>query len=135
MKGLQETCEYVYNISIAVTIDCHRGLLFRVCAFNKFAMSLADASLHKGDFAAFCSPCIWETSQYCIEKGCHHLEAHIGFPEQPSAKIFFARKPHIIVSLLLYFCLYVFEGICANCAGLASMGKCDFINSSVTTLD
>ena len=108
MKCSQGTCEYIYNISIAVTIECHRGQLFRVCAYNNFATSLADACLHKGDFAAFCSPCIWETSQYRIEKGCHHLEAHIGFPEQPSAKIFFARKAHITVSLLLYLCLYVF---------------------------
>ena len=115
MKCSQGTCEYIYNISIAVTIECHRGQLFRVCAYNNFATSLADACLHKGDFAAFCSPCIWETSQYCIEKGCHHLEAHIGFPEQPSAKIFFART-HITVSLLLYFCLYALESIFASCA-------------------
>jgi len=101
MNGSQEVCGYIYNISIAVTVECHRGQLFRVCAFNKFAVSLADACLHKGDFAAFCSPCIWETSQYHIEKGCHHLEAHTGFPEQPSAKIFFARKLHITGSLLL----------------------------------
>ena len=114
MKGSQGTCEYIYNISVAVTIDCHRGQLFRVCAFNRFATSLADACLHEGDFAAFCSACIWETSQYRIEKGCHHLEANIGFPEQPSAKIFFARKPHITVSLLSYLYFYVFEGICAN---------------------
>ena len=87
-----------------------------MCAFNKFATSLADACLHEGDFAAFRSACIWENSQYRIEKGCHHLEAHIGFPEQPSAKIFFARKPHITVSLLSYLYLYVFEGICSNFA-------------------
>jgi hypothetical protein len=117
MKCSQGTCEYVYNISVAVTIECNRGQLFRVCAFNKFATSLADACLHEGDFVAFCSPCICETSQYRIGKDCHHLEAQIGLPEQPSAKIFFARKPHIIVSLLLlYFYLYVFEGICADCA-------------------
>jgi len=114
MKGSQGTCEYIYNISVAVTLECRRGQLFRLCAFNKFATSLADACLHEGDFAAFCSACIWENSQYRIEKGCHHLEAHIGFPEQPSAKIFFARKPHITVSLMSY--LYVFEGICVNCS-------------------
>ena len=85
-------------------------------AFNKFATSLADACLREGDFAAFCSACIWETPQYRIEKGCHHLEGHIGFPEQPSAKILFARKPHITVSLLSYLYLYVFEGIYANCS-------------------
>jgi len=116
MKSSQGTCEYIYNISVAVTLECRRGQLFRVCAFNKFATSLADACLCKGDFAAFCSACIWETSQYHIEKGCHDLEAHIGFPEHPNAKIFFARKPHITVSLLLYFRLFVSEGICANCA-------------------
>jgi hypothetical protein len=116
MKGLQETCEYIYNISVAVTVECRTGLLFRMCAYNNFATSLADACLHKGDVAAFCSPCIWESSQYRIEKGCHHLEAHIGLSEQPSAKIFFARKPHNTVSLLLYLCLYVFEGMYANCA-------------------
>jgi hypothetical protein len=115
MKCSQGTCAYIFNISVAVTVECHRGLLFRGCVFNKLATSLADACLHKGDFAAFCSPCIWKTSQYRTEKGCHHLEAHIGFPEKPSAKIFFARKPHVTVSLLLYSCLYVFEGICANC--------------------
>jgi hypothetical protein len=114
--GSQGTCEYIYSISVAVTIECHTGQLFRLCAFNKFATSLADACLHKGDFAAFVSPCVWETSQYRIEKGCHLLEAHIGFPEQPSAKIFFARKPHIAVSLLLFFYLYVFEGICTKYA-------------------
>ena len=85
-------------------------------AFNKFATSLADACLREGDFAAFCSACVQESSQYRIEKGYHHLEAHIGFPEQPSAKIFFARKPHITVSLLPYLYLYVFEGICTNCS-------------------
>jgi hypothetical protein len=56
-------------------------------AFNEFVTSLADACLHKGDFAAFFSPCIWESSWYRIEEGCHHLEAHKGIPEQPSAKI------------------------------------------------
>jgi hypothetical protein len=116
MKCLQGTCEYTYNTSVAVTIKCQRGQLFSVYAFNNFATSLADACLRKGDYAAFCSACIRENSQYHIEKGCHHLEAHIGIPEQPNAKIFFARKPHITVSLLLYFCVYVFEGICANCA-------------------
>jgi len=118
MKCSQETCEYIYNISVAVTVECCRGKLFRLCAFNKFATSLADACLHEGDFAAFCSPCIWENSQYRIEEGCHHLEADIGFPEQPSAKIFFARKSHITVSVLLYLYLCVFEGICANCAAV-----------------
>lgn len=108
MKCSQGICEYIYNISVAVTIKCHRGQLFSVYAFNKFATSLADACLHKGDFAAFCSACVRENSQYRTEKGCHHLEAHIGIPEQPSAKVFFARKSHMTVSLLLYFCLYVF---------------------------
>jgi hypothetical protein len=116
MKYSQGTCEYIYNISVAVTIECHRGQLLRVYAFNKFATSLADACLRKGDFAAFCSACVCESSKYRIAKGCHHLEAHIGIPERPSAKIFFARKTHVTVSLLLYFCLYVFEGIFANCA-------------------
>jgi len=116
MKCSQGTCEYIYNISVAVTIKCHRGQLFSVYAFNKFATSLADAFLRKGDFAAFCSACVCESSKYRIEKGCHHLEAHIGIPEQPSAKILFVRKTHITVSLPLYFCLYVFEGIFANCA-------------------
>ena len=97
MKCSQERCEYFYNISVAVTGECCKGQLFRLCAFNKFATSLADACLHEGDFAAFCSPRIWENSQYRIEEGCHHLEADIGLPEQPSAKIFFARKPHITV--------------------------------------
>jgi len=55
-------------------------------------------------------------TQYRIEEGCHHLEADIGFPEQPSAKFFFARKPHITVIVLLYLYLCVFGGICANCA-------------------
>ena len=106
---------HIYNISVAVTIECHRGQLFSVYAFNKFATSLADACLRKGDLAAFCSACVCESSKYRIEKGCHHLEAHIGIPEQPSAKIFFART-HITVSLLLYFCLYALESIFASCA-------------------
>jgi len=116
MKGSQGTCEYIYNISVAVTIECHRGELFSVYAFNKFATSLADARLRKGDFAAFCSACICESSKYRIEKGYHHLEAHIGIPEQPSAKVFFAGSTHVTVSLLLYFCFYAFKSIFANCA-------------------
>jgi hypothetical protein len=58
-----------------------KGQLFSVYGFNKFVTSLADACLRKGDLAAFCSPCIWESSQYEIKEGCHHLEAHIGMPE------------------------------------------------------
>jgi len=87
-----------------------------VYAFNKFATSLADAHLCKGDFAAFRSACVCESSKYRIEKACHHLEAHIGIPKQPSAKIFYAGSTHVTVSLLLYFCLYAFESIFANCA-------------------
>jgi hypothetical protein len=88
---------------------------YSLYAFNKFATSLADACLNKGDFAAFCSACICEKSQYQIKEGCHRQVAHIGIPEQPSTKIF-ARKPHVTVRILLYLCLYDFEGICANCA-------------------
>jgi hypothetical protein len=66
-----------------------------VYAYNTFATSLADACLHEGDFAAFCSACIRESSQYRIKEDCHHLEAHIGIPEHPSANIYFSRKPHI----------------------------------------
>jgi len=109
MKCSQGTCEYIYNIFVAVTIECHRGHLFSVYAFNKFATSLADACLHKGDFAAFCSACICESTKYRIEKGCHHLEAHIGIPEQPSAKIFFAKKTYITVSLPVVFLLLYFR--------------------------
>jgi hypothetical protein len=114
MKCSQETCEYICNISLAVTTNCQRGQLFRVYVFNKFVTSLMDACLHEGDFAAFYAPWVSESPQYRIEEGCHHLVAHIGIPEHPSAKIFFSRKPHTAVSLLLYFFLYVFEGICAN---------------------
>ena len=122
MKFSQGTCEYIYNISLAVTINCHVGQLFSVYTYNKFATSLTDACLHEGDFAAFCSASISESSQYRIKEGCHHLEAHVGFPEDPSAKIFFSRKPHNTVSLLLYFCLYVFKGICANYAVVGFYG-------------
>jgi len=86
-----------------------------VYVFNKFATSLADARLRKGDFAAFRSACVCESSKYRIEKAFHHLEAYIGIPEQPSAKIFFAGSAHVTVSVLLYFCLYAFESIFANC--------------------
>ena len=122
MKCSQGTCEYIYNIFLAVTINCHVEQLFSVYAYNKFATSLTDACLNEGDFAAFCSASIRESSQCRIKEGCHHLEAHIGIPEHPSAKIFFSRKPHNTVSLLLYFCLYVFEGICANCAVIGVYG-------------
>jgi len=116
MKHSQGTCEYIYNISVAVNIKCVRAQLFTVYVFNKFATLLADARLRKGDFAAFRSACVCESSRYRIEKACHRLEAHIGIPEQPNAKIFFAGSTHVTVSLLLYCCLFAFESICANCA-------------------
>jgi hypothetical protein len=90
--------------------------LLSVYAYNKSATSLTAACLHVGDFAAYCSACVRERSQYRIKEGCRHLEAHLGIPEHPRANTFFSRKPHITVSILLYFCLFVFEGICSNCA-------------------
>jgi hypothetical protein len=94
----------VCDICVAVTTKCQKVQLFTVYAYNKFATSLADACLHEGDIAAFCSACIRESSRYRIEEGRHHLEAHIGMPEQPGAKILFARKSHIKVSLLFCLC-------------------------------
>jgi len=138
MKCSQGTSQYIYNISLAVTTDCNKGQLFSVYTYNKFATSLTDACLHEGDLAAFCAACVRESSQYRIEEGCHHLEAHMGLPEHPSAKIIFSRKPHITVSLLLYFCLYVSKASVLIVLWLASVTwirKCEFINSSVTTLD
>jgi hypothetical protein len=114
MKCSEGMCEYIYNISVAVTNECKTGKLFSMYTFNKFARSLEDACLCKGDFAAFRSPCIGESTRFRIEKGWYDLETHIGFFEEPTAKIFFARKPHVTVSLLFYVWLYVFEGICAN---------------------
>jgi len=61
----------------------------------KIATSLADACLHEGDFAAFCSACVRESLEYCIKEGYHHLEAHMGIRENPSVKIFFSIKPYI----------------------------------------
>ena len=58
-------------------------------AYNIFVKSLADACLFEGDFAAFCSACVGESSHYHFKENCHHLEAHIGIPEHPSVKIFF----------------------------------------------
>jgi len=75
-----------------VTINYHRGQLLSVYACNKFATSLADVCLHEGDFAAFCSVCVRDSSQYRIKEGCHHLEAHIGIPAHPSVKIFFQEN-------------------------------------------
>jgi hypothetical protein len=100
MKCSLGVCECIYNISVAVTIEGKRGRLFNMYTSNNFATSLADASLHKGDYAAFRSAHIAESTRYRIEKGCHHLEAHIGYHEQPREKIFFTRKPHVTVSLL-----------------------------------
>ena len=58
MKCSQRTCQYIYNISLAVTTDCRNGQLFSVCAYNKFATSVTDACLHGGDSAAFCPVCV-----------------------------------------------------------------------------
>jgi hypothetical protein len=91
-----------YNVSVAVTVNCHKGKFFSLYAFNEFSTSLADARLQKGDFAAFRSAIVEENTRYRIEKDCHDLQARIGIPPQTGAKIFFIRKSQIIVSVLVY---------------------------------
>jgi hypothetical protein len=109
----QGKCEYSYNISLAVTNNCHRGQLFSVYAYNKFATSLTDACLHEGDFAAFCSAGVRKSSQYRIKEDCHHLEAHIGIPEHPSAKIFFFKKtPHYSKSTVVFLLVCFRRHLC-----------------------
>jgi hypothetical protein len=114
MKCSEGMCEYIGNNSVAVTVKCKTGQFFSVYAYNKYATSIADACLNKGDFDAFCSPCVRESARFRIEEGCHHLEAHVGSTEQPNAKILFARKSHDTVSVPFCLCWCVFEGIIAR---------------------
>jgi hypothetical protein len=107
----------MFNGSVAVTVNCHRGKCFSLYAFNKFATSLADACLQKGDFAAFRSAYIEENTRYRIEKGCHDLQARMGIPPRTGAKIFFIRKSQITVSV--HLCFFVLRGICAGPLRLA----------------
>jgi hypothetical protein len=92
----------VYNISVAVTVNCHKGKFFSLYAFNEYATLLADACLQKGDFVAFRSAYLEENTRYRIEKDCHDLQARIGIPARTGAKIFFVRKSQITVSVLAY---------------------------------
>jgi hypothetical protein len=92
----------MYNNSVAVTVNCHKGKFFSLYAFNEFATSLADACLQKGDFVAFRSAYVEENTRYRIEKDCHDLQARIGIPPRTGAKVFFIRKSQISVSVLAY---------------------------------
>jgi hypothetical protein len=99
--------------SFAVTVNCHKGKLFNLYAFNTFATSLADAHLQKGDFVAFRSAYIEENTRYRIENECHDLQARIGIPSLPGSKIFFIRKSQITVSVFIWFCMNVLEEVIA----------------------
>jgi hypothetical protein len=88
--------------------------VFTLYAFNKFATSLADAGLRKGDFAAFRSAYIEENTKYHIENGCHDLQARMGIPPRAGAKIFFIRRSRHTVSVLMWFCVNVLEAVCAS---------------------
>lgn len=100
--------------SVVVTVDCQKGKLFNVYAFNKFATSLADARLQKGDFAAFRSAYIEENTKYRVEIDCHDLQARMGIPPRPGAKVFFIRKSRMTVSVLIWFIVNVLEAIYAR---------------------
>jgi hypothetical protein len=54
-------CEYIYNISVAVTAKYNTGLLYNLYLYNEFAKSMVDAGLRKGDYVAACSPHIWDS--------------------------------------------------------------------------
>lgn len=93
--------------SVAGVADGTKGKIFSVFAFNNFATSLADASLQKGDFVAFRSPYIEQSTRYRIEEQCHVLQARLGIPQRTGAMIFFVRNREVSVTVLLGFCMFV----------------------------